>query len=97
MALVKTVTKMFPTENHVGFHLVVTDDERPDLGSGPQVVINSTFSANIPISADMTLAIQTELGNQAQAEIDRYKALKARYDIPAYQTKVNQINNALEV
>jgi len=95
--LSKTVTKMFPTQNTVGFHLIITDDERPDLGSGSQVVINSTFSANIPTSADMTVAVQTELGNQAQAEINDYKALRARYDIPAYQTKVDQINNALEI
>jgi len=95
--LSKTVTKMFPTDNHVGFHLVVTDDERPDLGPGAQVVINSIFSANVPVLADITVETQTELGNQAQAEIDKYKALKARYDIPAYQTKVNQINNALEI
>ena len=95
MTLAATVTRMWPTEDLVGIHLVLTDDDRPDLGTGAQVVINQTFQANVPIGADMALEVQQELGGQAQAAIDFYKKLKAYYMKPAYQTKVTQIGNNL--
>lgn len=38
MALAKTLTKMFPTDNEIGIHLILTDDDRLDLGAGEQVV-----------------------------------------------------------
>jgi len=95
MTLAATVTKMWPTEDLVGIHLVLTDDDRPDLGTGAQEVVNETFQANVPIGADMTLETQQELGGQAQAAIDLYKKLKAYYMKPAYQTKVTQIGNNL--
>ena len=95
MTLAATVTKMWPTEDLVGIHLVLTDDDRLDLGAGAQVVINQTFQANVPIGADMALEVQQELGGQAQAAIDKYKRLRAIYVKPAYQTKVTQIDNNL--
>ena len=95
MTLAKTVTKMWPTEDLIGIHLVLTDDDRPDLGAGAQVVVNEIFQANIPIGADMTLEVQQDVGGQAQAAIDKYKKLKAYYDKPAYQIKVTQIDNNL--
>lgn len=97
MAMAKTLTKMFPTENEIGIVLVLTDDDRPDLGTGARVVISETFKRNIPANADMTDKIQQELGLEAQAAIDRYKKLRAYYDKPAYGTKVNQINNNLNL
>lgn len=95
MALEKTVTKMWPTENEVGINLTLTDNDRPDLGEGVQVVRNRTFKANIPTDADMSDEVQQELGKKAQATIDNYKKLRAKYDKPAYGTKVTQISNNL--
>jgi hypothetical protein len=48
MALAATLTKMFPTENKVGIHLVLTDNDRDDLepiGPGVKTVLTKTFSA----------------------------------------------------
>ena len=95
MALAATLTKMWPTEDHVGIHLVLTDNDRPDLGEGIQEVVNQIFKVNVPIDADITFKAQQELGGQAQAAIDKYKRLRAIYVKPAYQTKVTQIDNAL--
>jgi len=95
MALTKTVTRMFPTENTIGIHLVLTDSERPDLGEGAQEVVNETFTANIPSDADMSDDVQIDLGHQAQKAINDYKKLATYYAKPAYQTKVTQIDNNL--
>lgn len=37
MALAHTLTRIFPTENEIGIHLIVTDNNRTDLGEGVQV------------------------------------------------------------
>ena len=95
MALAKTVTKMFPTENRVGINLVLTDDDRPDLGTGAQVVINKTIQRQYIAGQGMANKVRDEIGLEAQGLIDRYKTLKARFDNSTYGTKVNQINNAL--
>lgn len=95
MALAKTLTRMWPTENEIGINLVLTDDDRPDLGAGAQVVVSKTFKADVPIDIDMTNDVQQDLGERAQRAINSYKALKVIYDKPVYQTKVNQINNNL--
>lgn len=94
MALAKTVTKMFPTASEVGFRLVLTDDNRPDLGSGMQAVLSKTYSASVP-PGDMANEIRDDLGRQAQVDIDTYKALRARYDNATYDAKVAQIDGAL--
>lgn len=95
MSLAKTVTKMFPTPNTLGINLIVTDDDRPDLGPGERVVINKTISRNYVKGQDMPVKIATEIGNEAQTLINSYKNLKSDYDKEAYQTKVTQIDNAL--
>lgn len=95
MNLAKTVKRMFPTENHVGIHLILTDADRPDLGEGAQVVVNETFTANIPFDTDLTNKTRQELGVKAQSAINRYKKLATYYAKPAYETKVEQIANAL--
>ena len=99
--LTKTVTKMFPTKNRatgmlVGIHLVITDDDRPDLGPGEQVVINETISRQLE-SGGMSSAIATEIGEQAQKYIDDYKALRSKYDNATYDTRIGQINSALNL
>lgn len=58
MALAKTVTRKFQTDNEIGFHLVVTDDDRPDLGEGAQLVVNEIFTRNIFANADMSNEVQ---------------------------------------
>lgn len=94
--LTKTVTKMFPTASQVGFRLVVTDDDRPDLGLGAQVVLSKMYSASVP-PGEMANDIRDDLGRQAQDDINAYKALRARYDNPTYDTKIAQIDGALQI
>lgn len=95
MTLAKTVTKMWPDENRLGINLVITDDDRPDLGAGAQVVIRKTISRQYVSGEDMTNKVRDEIGNEAQGLIDKYKALRVKYDKPAYAIKVTQIDNAL--
>lgn len=95
MALTKTVTKMFPTPNTIGINLVVTDDDRPDLGAGAQVVISTTIARNYVKGQDMPNKVRDEIGWEAQTLIDEYKDLRADYDKPAYGTKVGQIDGGL--
>ena len=95
MALAKTVTKMWPDENWVGLNLVVTDDNRPDLGSGAQVVISATVKRQFVTGEDMPNSVRDELGNEAQALIDKYKGQRALYDNATYTTKIAQIDGAL--
>lgn len=95
MALAKTVTRMFPTENLIGINFVLTDDDRPDLGAGAQVVVQKTISRNYVKGQDIPNEIRDAIGNEAQALINKYKDLRADYDREGYQTKVNQIDNAL--
>ena len=97
MALAKTVTKMFPTPNRVGIKLIVTDDDRPDLGVGVKVVINITISRNYVRGQDMPNVIRDDIGNEAQKRINEYKSLRADFDRAGYQTKVTQIDNALTI
>lgn len=95
MALTKTVTKMFPTPSTVGIHLVITDDDRPDLGEGAQVVINTVIDEQYVAGEDMANDVRDKIGARAQKAIDRYKALRAVYDKETYDTKVGQIEGAL--
>lgn len=95
MALAKTVSKMFPTPNTIGINLIVTDDDRPDLGAGTQVVINKIISRNYVKGQDLPNKLRDEIGAEAQTLIDNYKDLRADYDKSAYGTKVTQIDNAL--
>lgn len=98
MALAKTVKRMFPTENAIGIHLVLTDDDRLDLDPTvgmKHIVIDTIFKRGVPTNDDMSDKVQQELGKEAQAAIDLYKKLKARFVKPIYQTKVTQIDNNL--
>lgn len=93
--LAKTVTKMFPTASTVGLHLKVTDDDRPDLGEGVQVVISEVIAEQFVKDEDITNEVRDEIGKRAQAFIDDYKALRVLYDKTVYGTKINQISGAL--
>ena len=93
--LAKTVTKMFPTASTVGIHLVVTDDDRPDLGEGVQVVINTVVSEQYVAGEDMANEVRDKIGERAQKLIKKYKDLRAVYDKETYDTKVGQIEGAL--
>lgn len=95
MGLAKTVTRMFPTENRIGINFTLTDNDRPDLGPGAQVVVAAVISRNYVKGQDIPNELRDEIGREAQALIDRYKDLRGDYDKPAYQTKVNQIDGAL--
>lgn len=93
--LAKTVTKTFPTENTVGMHLVLTDDARPDLGDGEQVVIDQDFSENFSPGEGIVNEVRDAIGGKIQAAIDEYKRKKTIYDAPTYETARTQIDNAL--
>lgn len=99
MALAKTVTKVFPGGLYstvaVGMHLVLTDDDRPDLGAGAQMVIDRDFTTNYAKGQDMTTEAKTEVGNQMQAAIDAYKSNRAMFVSAAYDTARNQIDGGL--
>lgn len=87
MALVKTVTKVFPTENTVGLHLELKDDNI--------VVIDKDFIENYAPGVGVTNDIRDEIGKKMQAAINNYKMLKNRFDTAAYETVRTQIDNNL--
>ena len=101
MALVKTVTKVFPRGSgssvYVGMHLKLTDDDRPDLGSGAQVVIDKDFTTRYAKGQDMSLEAKTDVGNQMQAAIDSYKENRKMFVSGAYDTARNQIDGGLSI
>ena len=87
MALTKTVTKVFPTENRVGLHLELKDDG--------VVVIDQEFIENYAPGDGVTNDIRDAIGNRMQATIDIYKMLKNRFDASAYETVRSQVDNNL--
>lgn len=90
-------TKMWPDENHVGMNLVVTDDDRPDLGAGAQVVIDDAITRQYVKGVDISNETRDEIGNEAQGLIDKYKELRALYDKQVYTDKITQIIGALSL
>jgi len=90
--LTKTITKMFPTENTVGIHLKLVDDSRP---VDEQVVIDADFAENYSVGEDIPNKVRDKIGNRIQVAINRYKALKARFDNPKYETVRSQIDSNL--
>lgn len=97
MALTKTVKKMFPTENTVGMHLTVKDDDRPDLGEGPQVVIDSDFAVQFSRTAGIVDDTKTQICLRMQEAINRYKSLKNIFGKSAYDAARDQIDNNLNL
>lgn len=95
MALANNSSRLWPDENWVGLNLLITDDERPDLGTGAQPVISKTIKRQYVAGQDISNEVRDEIGNEAQALIDKYKSLKQRYDNPVYTQKIDQIIGAL--
>lgn len=85
--LTKTVTKVFPTENKVGLHLELKDDD--------VVVINQNFIRDYSPEEGIVNKIRDSIGNEMQAAIDKYKKLKDRFNASAYETVRTQIDNNL--
>jgi len=89
MALTKTITKAFPTANHVGFHL--------ELKDGDDVVINRDYMEQWASGTSVQLAVKQKIGERMQTDIDRYKALAARYNHEDYETARGQIDAGLNL
>lgn len=95
MTLANKSTKMWPDANSIGMNLIITDNNRPDLGPGEQVVIQQTIKRQFVTGEDMTNRARDSIGEEAQILINSYKAERARYVKPIYQTKIDQITGAL--
>ena len=89
MALTKTVTKVWPSNNYVGLHLELKDDD--------EVVIDKDFKEQWSPGAGVTNVIRDKIGNAMQKAIDKYKSDKALFDAPAYGTVREQVDNALDI
>jgi hypothetical protein len=87
--LTKTVTKVFPTENTVGLHLTLKDDD--------VVVIDRDFVKNYAAGEDVPNDVRDAIGQEMQAEIDKYKILKSRFDSAKYETVRTQVDNNLNL
>ena len=96
MALTKTLIKIWPSDNDIGIHLVLRDDDRPDLGAGERIVVKRTFRRNIPAGVEMSEKVEKELEKDAQAAIDNYKKLRANYET-VYSDKVSKIDSNLKL
>ena len=92
MALTKTVTKVFPTPNHVGLHLKLIDDSRDPA---EQMVIDKDYMEQWASGTDVPNEVKVEIGKRMQADIDAYKALLARYNAAAYDTAASQVETGL--
>lgn len=62
MTLANKSSRMWPDENWVGLNVVITDDERPDLGAGEQKVINQVVKRQYVKGQDMTNEVRDEIG-----------------------------------
>lgn len=97
--LAKTVTKVFPTESRgsqtVGIRLVLTDDDRPDLGTGTYVVIDEPFTTVREPGTPPNAKDKQVIGQKAQAAIDKYKRCKSAFESAAYETARSQIDGGL--
>ncbi len=94
MALAKTVTKVFPTANHVGLHLKLIDDSRD---SAEQTVIDKDYMHQWASGTDVPDKVKAEIGTLMQKDIDAYKALATRYNAEAYGTAASQIEAGLNL
>lgn len=92
MALTKTVTKMFPTPNHVGLHLKLVDDSRE---AGEQTVIDKDYMEQWASGTNVPNEVKQRIGGRMQADIDAYKALVARFNHDDYNTAASQVEAGL--
>ncbi len=96
MGLTKTIIPMRPTENEIRITLILKDDERPDLGAGMQIVIDKTFTENVPSGEVMSEKTEKEFTIKAQKAIDYYKTIRSRYEA-VYGDKISKIDSALKL
>ncbi len=89
MALIKTITKTFPTANHVGFHLELKDDEA--------IVIDKDYMEQWASGTSVPFEVKQQIGARMQADIDAYKALAARFNHEEYETARGQIDAGLNL
>lgn len=94
MTLAKTVSMTFPSKNHGGIHLLLTDDNRPDIGPGQQTVIDEDIKEHY--SGDITPAVIASLTKQAQGKIDDYRELQAKNAASGYQNAAGTIDGQLD-
>lgn len=87
--LTVTVTKVFPDANHVGLHLVLTDDG--------VTVIDKDYMHQWALGTDVPNEVKVRIGERMQADIDAYKALSARYNAAAYDTAASQVEAGLNL
>ncbi len=87
MALTKTVTRVFPTANHVGLHLELKDDG--------VVVIDKDYMHQWASDTDVPNDVKQAIGARMQVDIDAYKALATRYNAAAYDTAASQVEAGL--
>jgi hypothetical protein len=92
--LTKVVTKIMPTPNQIGIHLLLQDDNHP-ITAGTVTVIDEDFTENYSAGQGMSDAVRNAVGKKAQEAIDEYIANKKLYNKTAYGTAVTQISNAL--
>jgi hypothetical protein len=83
--LTKTIKRMFPTKDTAGVHLILTDDDREDLGPGAQIVIEADFTENFTESEGLTAAVRNSIRDKVQEAIDEYKAQKEMFDSDPYK------------
>ncbi len=95
MTLGKSVSMVFPRKNHGGIRLILTDDNRPDLGPGVQTVIDEDIYENY--SGDITPQVIASLKKQAQKKIDDYRVLQAGNDDTDYQDAAATIDGQLDL
>jgi hypothetical protein len=94
MALEKTISKVFPTESQLSVRLVLTDDDRADLGAGAQTVIDEIVSENY---STLSAEVRNELGRKVQKLINDYKSNRTTFTGAAYNTIVNWIDTNVSV
>ena len=85
--LTKDVTHVFPTPNHVIFHLELKDDG--------VVVISKDYRHQWASGTTVQLEVKQKIGARMQVDIDAYKALSGRFNHADYETAANQIEAGL--
>lgn len=89
--------KVWPAKNNMGYHVVITDNDRPDLGVGAQVVIDTVKTVNVAAGEPPTADQRDKVMGEIQAIINQYKTERTQYDIPAYETSASYVASNLNL
>ena len=89
--------RVWPSRNRMGFHVVVMDDDRPDLGVGAQEVLNITKTKGVPVGQPPSVDDRDEVMRAIQKDIDQYKEERIRFDLPQYETAATYVENNLNL